>query len=92
VGATAGQGSVARTTDQITLQPGVYKLQVRLVGNFANASASNTLFLKAIVNNNEYSLINAAINSNLTSVFYFDDYINITGASAQTVDFSISPV
>lgn len=91
VAATAGQGSVARTTDQITLQPGVYKLQVRLVGNFTVASSANTLFLKAIVNNNEYSLINAAINSNLTSVFYFDDYINITGASAQTVDFSISP-
>lgn len=90
VSAVAGQGSVARTTDQITLQPGVYKLQVRLVGNFAFASSSNNLFLKAIVNNNEYSLVNAANNNNQSSIYYFDDYINITG-SAQTVDFSILP-
>ncbi|MEI7489075.1 MAG: hypothetical protein WCJ72_17030 [Chryseobacterium sp.] len=55
VAATAGQGSPARTADQILLQPGIYKIQVRLVGSFAAASALNNVFVKSIVNNNEYS-------------------------------------
>lgn len=90
VAVAAGQGSPARTTDQITLQPGTYKVQVRLVGSFANASSLNAVFLKSIVNNSEYSLVNFTNNSNQTTTYYFDDFINITG-SAQTVDFSLSP-
>lgn len=90
VTATAGQGSPARTADQILLQPGIYKIQVRLVGNFAATSSLNNLFLKSIVNNNEYSLVNFTNNSNQTTTYYFDDFINITGA-AQTVDFTILP-
>ncbi|MGH1519123.1 hypothetical protein [Chryseobacterium sp. JK1] len=90
VSAAAGQGSPVRTTDRVTLQPGVYKIQVRLVGSFAAASANNSIFVKSIVNNNEYSLVNQANTSNQTGTYYFDDYINITG-SAQTVDFTISP-
>ena len=90
VSAAAGQGSPARTTDRVTLQPGVYKIQVRLVGSFAGTSNTNSVFLKSIVNNNEYSLVNHANTSNQTGTYYFDDYINITG-SAQTVDFTISP-
>jgi hypothetical protein len=87
----AGTGTVSRTTDQITLPVGVYKVQVRLVGNFNGfGSNSNTLFLKAIVNNNEYSLVNYSNSTPSTSIFYYDDYINITGGP-QTVDFSISP-
>lgn len=90
VAATAGQGAPARVADQILLQPGIYKIQVRLVGSFAAASALNNVFLKSIVNNNEYSLVNFTNNSNQTTTYYFDDFINITGA-AQTVDFTISP-
>jgi len=86
----SGQGAPSRTTDQITLQPGVYKLQVRLVGNFSSLSTNNTIFLKSIVNNNEYSLVNISNYTSQTSVYYFDDYINITG-NAQTVDFTVSP-
>ncbi|MFP3595578.1 hypothetical protein [Chryseobacterium sp. SIMBA_029] len=84
-------GSFTRTTDQINLPPGVYKVQVRLVGSFALASANNNIFIKAIVNNNEYSIINGSNNSSQTSVYYFDDYINITGATSQTLDFSVQP-
>ena len=84
-------GSFVRTTDQINLPPGVYKVQVRLVGSFALASSNNNIFIKAIVNNNEYSIINGSNNSNQASVYYFDDYINITGATSQTLDFSIQP-
>lgn len=90
VSATAGQGSPARTTDQIVLQPGTYKIQVRLVGNFGAVNSSNALFFKSIVNNNEYSLVNFTNSSSQTTTYYFDDFINITG-SAQTVDFTISP-
>lgn len=90
VSVTAGQGSPARTADQILLQPGIYKIQVRLVGNFAATNSLNNLFLKSIVNNNEYSLVNFTNNSNQTTTYYFDDFINITGA-AQTVDFTILP-
>ncbi|WP_312396691.1 hypothetical protein [Chryseobacterium sp.] len=90
VSVAAGQGSPARTTDQITLQPGTYKVQVRLVGNFASTSSANSVFLKSIVNNSEYSLVNFTNNSNQTTTYYFDDFINITG-TAQTVDFTISP-
>lgn len=87
--AAAGQGSPARTTDRVTLQPGVYKIQVRLVGSFAATSSTNSIFIKSIVNNNEYSLVNHANTSNQTGTYYFDDYINITGG-AQTVDFTVS--
>lgn len=90
VTAAAGQGSPARIADQILLQPGIYKIQVRLVGSFASASALNNVFLKSIVNNNEYSLVNFTNNSSQTTTYYFDDFINITG-SAQTVDFTLSP-
>lgn len=91
VSVAAGTGTVARTTDQITLPVGVYKVQVRLVGSFNGfAGTSTTLFLKTIVNNNEYSLVNYSNPTTSPSVFYYDDYINITG-SPQTLDFSISP-
>lgn len=90
VSAAVGQGTPARTTDQIVLQPGTYKVQVRLVGNFGAISSANALFFKSIVNNNEYSLVNFTNSSNQTTTYYFDDFINITG-SPQTVDFTISP-
>lgn len=91
VSVIAGKGSPARMTDQITLQPGVYKVQVRLTGNFGgSASTNNSIFLKCIVSNNEYSLVDLANTSNQNTTYLFDDYINITG-SAQTVDFTISP-
>ena len=85
-----GTGSPARISDQITLQPGIYKVQVRLSGNFAAASANNLIFIKGIVNNNEYSLINVSNPGSQISTYYYDDYINITG-SPQTVDFTLFP-
>ncbi|RKE77172.1 hypothetical protein [Chryseobacterium sp. AG363] len=89
VSAPAGLGSPARTTDRITLSPGIYKIQVRLVATVASGSPAT--FIKCIVNNNEYSLVNSSSGSSSPSVHYYDDYINITGG-AQTIDFSILPL
>lgn len=86
----AGQGAPSRTTDQILLQPGIYKVQVRLIGTFGSVSSSNSVFLKSIVNNSEYSFTNFTVNPNQITTFFFDDYINITG-TAQPLDFTISP-
>ena len=91
VSAPAGQGAPARTTDQILLQPGVYQIQVRLVGQFGAANISNGLSIKCIVNNNEYSLTNNSFDQASATTFNFNDLINITG-SAQPVDFTIIPL
>ncbi|MCT2406237.1 hypothetical protein NZD88_01540 [Chryseobacterium antibioticum] len=88
VNAIAGAGTPARTTDQISLQPGVYKIQLRLV---ASMSSSSVFSLKAVVNNNEYTLVQGANNSSNSSVYYLDDLINITGTTPQTVDFLVGP-
>jgi len=92
VSAPAGNGSPARTTDQITLPTGVYKIQLRLVGNFPTAAnANNSVVIKCIVGNNEYSLINVAIpNTSTSTTHYFEDYVNISAAT-QTLDFNLAP-
>lgn len=84
----AGAGLPARITDQIILQPGVYKILLRVVGNFSNETNTNALFIKCIVNNNEYSIINNAENTRLEKTYYFEDYINITDGP-QPIDFTI---
>lgn len=88
VNAIAGAGAPARTTDQISLQPGVYKIQLRLVASMSSPSGFS---LKAIVNNNEYTLVQGANNSSNSSIYYLDDLINITGTTPQTVDFLVAP-
>lgn len=91
VSATAGAGSPARTTDRITLQPGVYNLQARIIGNFAAANVNNNVSIKCIVNNNEYSFMQFTNQGTQYGSYFFDDYINITGTAAQTIDFTIIP-
>ncbi|MGV0979984.1 beta strand repeat-containing protein [Empedobacter falsenii] len=88
VSAAAGNGSPARTTEQINLPAGIYKIEVRFIGIFAAASSANTVFLKAIVGNSEYSLQPFASNSNTTGTtgYIFSDYINLPTAS--TLDFT----
>lgn len=88
----SGNGVPARTTDQITLPMGVYKMQLRVVGNFPSvADVNNNASFKCIVGNNEYSLI-AIVIPGTTQVMtnYFEEYINITAAT-QTLDFTIIP-
>ncbi|WP_346984429.1 hypothetical protein [Chryseobacterium sp. POE27] len=87
---TAGFGTPSRTTDRIILQPGVYKVQARIVGNFGAQNNSNNLTIKAIVGNNEYSLISFSNSSNAYGTAYFDDYIIID--TAQSLDFTIVPL
>ncbi|WP_128331064.1 hypothetical protein [Apibacter sp. HY039] len=87
---TAGIGSPSRVTDRIVLHPGVYKIQVRLTGNFTTGTSSNAMFLKCIVNNNEYSLVNLSTVSVQASTYYYIDYINITERD-QPVDFTLAP-
>ncbi|MGM5631317.1 hypothetical protein O2K51_10485 [Apibacter raozihei] len=86
----AGTGSPSRVTDRIILHPGVYKIQVRLTGNFTTGIPSNAMFLKCIVNNNEYSLVNLSNTSAQASTYYYIDYINITERD-QPVDFTLAP-
>ncbi|WP_050009461.1 hypothetical protein [Flavobacterium sp. B17] len=84
----AGLGTTARTTDRIILQPGVYKVQVRLGGNFVSQNNANQINVKCVVNNNEYSFTSFSNPGIALGTYYFDDYINITG-SAQSVDFTL---
>ncbi|WP_042722473.1 hypothetical protein [Flavobacterium sp. B17] len=87
---TAGYGTPSRTTDRIALQPGVYKVQARVWGNFASVNnGNNTLMIKAIVGNNEYSLVNYSSTSGSYGVGYFDDYIIID--TPQSIDFTVYP-
>jgi hypothetical protein len=87
----AGSGTSARQTDQLTLPAGVYRVTLRLCGNFGAGDGGNSAFVKFIVNNNEYSFVYTLTNpnSNVTHV-EVSDYINLTGASS-TLDFTFSP-
>jgi hypothetical protein len=89
VSAASGPGAPTRTTDQISLPPGVYQVTVRLVGSFSGTAADNTVFIKAIVNNSEYSLNNNVQNSNESGTIYFLDFIIIEGTTSQTLDFTL---
>ncbi|WP_407403462.1 hypothetical protein [Chryseobacterium sp.] len=86
-----GSGTTARTTEQITLPAGIYKIEVRLIGFFATANSLNHMWVKAIVNNKEYSIqpfsSNTSGNQYLGTGFVFSDYINLPSQS--TLDFTI---
>ncbi len=84
----SNNGAPPRTTDQVLLPPGVYKVTLRIVGSFSNSAQDNTLFIKAIVNNSEYSLSNNTMNSKEAATFLYEDFIIITG-NAQTLDFTV---
>jgi len=86
VSAAAGTGTLARTTDQVTLPAGLYKVVVRLDLSFAFTNISNNFYLKCVVNNNEYSLLDYTSDATATGSMEFEDFINITGSS-QTLDF-----
>lgn len=77
-----------RNTEQIDLPAGIYKIEVRFIGTFSAANASNTVFVKAIVGNKEYSLQPFSSNSSTAGItgFIFSDYINLPSAS--TLDFT----
>ncbi len=87
-GAGADNGAPARTTDQVILPPGVYKVTLRIVGSFNNSAQDNTLFIKAIVDGKEYSLSNNAANSRETVTFLYEDFIIITDRE-QSLDFTV---
>lgn len=86
-----GSGTTARTTEQITLPAGIYKIEVRLIGYFATANSLNHMWVKAIVNNKEYSVQPFSSNTSgdqyLGTGFVFSDYINLPSQS--TLDFTI---
>ncbi len=86
--AGAGNGAPSRTTDQVILPIGVYKVTLRIVGMFSGSAHDNTLFIKAIVDGNEYSLSNNAMNSEETATFLYEDFINITDRE-QSLDFTV---
>ncbi|MDR2953588.1 MAG: hypothetical protein LBV43_00730 [Prevotella sp.] len=88
----AGNGSPARTTDRILLPPGVYQVTVRLIGKFNAVANDNAVFIKAIVNNNEYSLANQVTSSADPVSFYYADFINIEGTASQYLDFTAQTV
>ena len=88
----AGNGTLARTTDQITLPAGVYRVTVRLAGAYGVGGASGatrSVFVKFIVGNNEYSLVETlnATADNVNVHNEVSDYINLT--TSQTLDFSV---
>lgn len=84
---TANNGAPTRTTRQIMLDAGVYKVEVRLVGVFAAESRDNTFFVKAIVNNREYSLSDFSTNSRINAGYLFSDYVIMN--SRQPLDFTV---
>lgn len=61
---SAGAGTIDRTTDQINLPKGVYRITIKFTGHFNGANDHNHLDIKIIVNNNEYSFANCVISGN----------------------------
>jgi hypothetical protein len=86
----AGSGSTSRTTDRVLLMPGTYMVTLRVCGAFTGSNNGNTLFIKCIVNNNEYSLNNNSNSSDQSCTFYYQDYITIlpTSTSGEFIDFT----
>ncbi len=91
-GVAAGNGTRARTTDQVTLPAGVYRVTVRLNGSYFGGNGSPTAFVKFIVNNNEYSFVDALTpaGSGIVTHAEVSDYLNLTATS--TVDFALRPL
>ncbi|MBS7333152.1 MAG: hypothetical protein KIG88_06115, partial [Weeksellaceae bacterium] len=77
---TANTGTVPRITDRIKLPKGVYKIQIRLNGNYDNIVETNgNTIVKLAVGNREFSVHNYydnIVGPNETSII-FTDYINL---------------
>ena len=87
----AGTGAPARTTDQVSLPAGTYRVTLSLTGSYGTANAANLSALKFIVNNSEYSLRFVLPNPNTTnSSAEVSEYITLS--SAGTLDFTIGTV
>lgn len=83
----AGNGTVARTTDQIQLPKGIYRITMRLTSKFAGHDKNNSIDLKLSVNNGEYSFANGANygDGNEYKTGYFCETVILSANS--TVDF-----
>ncbi|MBC7448340.1 MAG: hypothetical protein H7330_09800, partial [Hymenobacteraceae bacterium] len=88
----AGTSTPARTTDQISLPAGVYRVTVRLSGSYSGGGGSLSSFVKFIVNNNEYSLVNTLtpLASGIDTHAEVSDYLNLS--ATLTVDFTVRPL
>jgi hypothetical protein len=83
----AGNGTEARTTDQIILPAGVYRITVKLTSNFGGQNKNNSIDLKLSVNNDEYSFANGVSygDGNSDKTGYFCETVNLNATSK--IDF-----
>ncbi|MCU7613225.1 hypothetical protein N0B16_02150 [Chryseobacterium sp. GMJ5] len=79
----AGNGTSARTTDQIQLPAGVYRIMVKLTGRFSAHHKNNSLDIKLAVDNNEYSFANGVNYGDGTAykTGYFMETVNLLQTS-----------
>ncbi|GAB3741196.1 hypothetical protein [Spirosoma lituiforme] len=86
VSLSAGQGTPVRTTDQIVLPAGLFRITLRLTGYFAAASDNNVASVKIAVNNNEYSFAEGVVSgtTSISTTGTIVDYLNLQ--TTQTVD------
>ncbi|WP_379969589.1 hypothetical protein [Epilithonimonas sp. UC225_85] len=79
----AGNGTLARTTDQIQLPAGVYRITLKLVSNFTGHHKNNSIDIKLSVNNGEYSFANGVNygDGNQLKTGYFTETVNLSSPS-----------
>lgn len=82
--APLGNGVPARTTDQIKLPAGVYRITLRITSRFLAHDNNNSIDIKLAVNNNEYSFANG--------VNYGEGNTHKTGFFTETVNLNTESV
>lgn len=84
---SAGNGTPARTTDQIQLPKGIYRITVKLTSKFTGHDKNNSIDIKLSVNNGEYSFANGVNygDGNEGKTGYFCETVNLNATSK--VDF-----
>lgn len=82
--APSGNGVPARTTDQIKLPAGVYRITLRITSRFLAHDNNNSIDIKLAVNNNEYSFANG--------VNYGEGNTHKTGFFTETVNLNTESV
>ena len=84
----AGINCPARTTEAITLEAGIYRLTVRIVGNFTASNANNRVSLKVMVNNMQNSFASGLVFCTSTTMTsgLFTDILNLDSTS--NIDFT----
>ena len=97
VSVAAGGGIPARTTDQIILPAGQYRVIVRLCADFYYGATSapymSTLDFKCVVNNSEFAFSQGLLSNpqgNVYTTGTFNEIIDLTSAS-NTLDFTTVP-